>query len=146
MHDNMLLSRFEEGTLDRSDWIHRAHVQMAYIYLRRWPYDEALERIRSGIKRNNARWQVPDGPTSGYNETTTQAFLRLIAATMAAYGEVIPTADGQQFCDAHPQLMTTSVLRLFYSPAVRLDPRGKTEFLEADLASLPPIPRDRRDH
>ena len=71
MHDDMLFSRFEEGTLDRSDWIHRAHVQMAYIYLRSCLRDEALERIRSGIKRNNARWQASDGPTSGYNETTT---------------------------------------------------------------------------
>ena len=26
------LHPFEGGTLDRSDWIHRAHVQMAYIY------------------------------------------------------------------------------------------------------------------
>jgi|GEM_PF-4152550 len=30
MHDIVLLSRFEDGTLDRSDWTHRAHVKMAY--------------------------------------------------------------------------------------------------------------------
>jgi hypothetical protein len=75
----------------------------------------------------------------GYNETTTHAFAHLIAATMQAYGEVFPTIDGEAFCATHPQLMTRHVLRLFYSPARRMDPRAKQEFVEPDLAPLPKL-------
>jgi hypothetical protein len=82
---------------------------------------------------------VPEGPTSGYNETTTRAFLHLIAATMAAYGETHPTPDGDTFCDAHPQLMTRHALRLFYSPQRRMHSLAKTQFIEPDLAPLPKI-------
>ena len=82
---------------------------------------------------------MPESPTSGYNETTTVAFVRLVAATMAAYGDVLPAAAADAFCDAQPQLMTRNVLRLFYSPQRRMDPRAKTEFVEPDLAPLPRI-------
>jgi hypothetical protein len=35
--------------------------------------------------------------------------------------------------------MTRHVLRLFYSPQRRMDPRAKTEFVEPDLVPLPRI-------
>ena len=43
----------------------------------------------------------------------------------------------QEFCDTHPHLMQTSVLRLFYSPARRMDPKAKEGFVEPDLTPLP---------
>lgn len=95
--------------------------------------------MRRGIKAYNAANKVPEGPTSGYNETTTHAFVHLIAATMAAYAQAMPTPTADAFCDMHPQLMTRNVLRLFYSPERRMDARAKTEFVEPDLAPLPRI-------
>ena len=80
---------------------------------------------------------VPEGPTSGYNQTTTEAFIRLIDAVMRAYGEVMPTADSEAFCEMHPQLLNRHVLRLFYSPQRRMHPDAKTRFVEPDLTSLP---------
>lgn len=71
----------------------------------------------------------------------TQAFARLIAATIDAYEPVAPTSTADEFCDAHPQLMTRHVLRLFYSPAIRSNAAAKTQFVEPDLASLPNRPR-----
>jgi hypothetical protein len=65
--------------------------------------------------------------------------MQLIAATMRAYGRMLPTASADEFCDTHPQLMTRHVLRLFYSPRRRMEPRAKTKFMEPDLASLPRI-------
>ena len=71
--------------------------------------------------------------------TTTCAFMHLVAATMRAYGDTFPTATPDAFCDTHPQLMTRHVLRLFYSPQRRMDPRAKTEFVEPDLTPLPKL-------
>lgn len=140
MDDAEFLRQFESLALPFDRWTHRAHVKVAYLYLRSHPFDDALARIRRGIKAYNAANRVPESATSGYNETTTRAFLHLIAATMHAYDGVlaIPNADG--FCDAHPQLMTRHLLRLFYSPQQRMHRDAKTTFVEPDLAPLPKLP------
>jgi hypothetical protein len=137
MEDAEFLSLFEGLTLPFEQWTHRAHVKVAYLYLRRHPFDVALDRMRLGIRAYNAAHRVEEGPTSGYNETTTVAFMRLIAATIAAYDATMPTATADAFCDTHPQLMTRSVLRLFYSPQRRTHPDAKTKFVPPDLAPLP---------
>ena len=95
--------------------------------------------MRTGVKAYNAANAVPETETSGYNETTTHAFLCLIAATMRAYGPVMCVTSADAFCDAHPQLMTRHALRLFYSPQQRMHPLAKTQFVEPDLAPLPKL-------
>jgi hypothetical protein len=140
MTDDEHLRAFEELTLPFEQWTHRAHVKVAFTYLRRHAFDEALTRMRDGIRAYNARHAVPETETSGYNETTTHAFLHLIAATMCAYGQSHPTSDAEHFCDTHPQLMTRHALRLFYSPQRRMHPLAKARFVAPDLAPLPKLP------
>ncbi|MGE0610544.1 MAG: hypothetical protein AB7O62_25875 [Pirellulales bacterium] len=137
MHDDDFLQSFEDCTLPFGQWTHRSHVKVAYLYLRRFPFDQALDKVRTGIQNYNAAHQVPEGPASGYNETTTQAFLWLVAATMQAYGETLNTPSSDAFCDTHAQLMTKDALRFFYSPAARKHPLAKKQFVEPDLAPLP---------
>ena len=139
MNDAQLLEAFESLTLPLEQMTHRAHVRLAFACLQQHSFDEALARIRTGIKAFNAHHNVPDGPTSGYNETTTVAFLHLIAATMAAYNGTFQAPDADTFCDTHQQLMTRHALRLFYSPQQRMHPDAKTKFIEPDLAPLPEI-------
>ena len=139
MTDEEHLRAFETSTLPFREWTHRAHVKVAFAYLRRYPFDEALGRMRAGIKAYNARHEVPEGPASGYNETTTHAFMHLVWANMCAYGQSHPAPDADGFCDTHPQLMSRHALRLFYFPQRRMHPLAKTEFIEPDLAALPKI-------
>ena len=137
MTDAQLLEQFEQLTLPFELWTHQAHVRVAFIYLQRFQFDQALDCLRAGIKAFNAHNNVPESATSGYNETTTHAFAHLIAATMQAYAELVPVADSLAFCDAHPQLMTRHALRLFYSPKCRMNSLAKTTFIPPDLAPLP---------
>jgi hypothetical protein len=139
--DAEFLASFEARTLPFAEWTHRAHVKVAFLYVRTFGFDAALEKMRAGVRAYNAANHVPEGPTSGYNETTTVAFLQLVAATMAAYGGAFPTPTADAFCDAHPQLMTRHALRFFYSPQRRMDPRTEAQFVEPDLAPLPRIVR-----
>jgi len=141
MTDEELLRHFEAKTLPYNQWTHRCHVKVAYLYLKKHPFAEALEQMKNGVKAYNGFHNVPEGPTSGYNETTTHAFLHLIAATMEAYGDVLPTTMADDFCDTHPQLLSRHVLRLFYSPQQRMHPLAKTQFVQPDLASLPQLKR-----
>lgn len=137
MNDDQHVRAFEDLSLPFDQWTHRAHVKVAFIYLQRHSFPVALDRMRARIKAYNAHHNVPDTLTSGYNETTTLAFLHLVAATIQAYGQSHPTPDADAFCDTHPQLMTRHALRLFYSPERRMHPLAKTEFVEPDLAPLP---------
>ena len=140
MDDRDLLAQFESLTLPFAQWTHRAHVKVAYLYLRKErAFEAALAKLRRGIQAYNSANNVPESPTSGYNETTTHAFLRLIDATLRAYGEVFPAPDADAFCDAHPQLLTRHALRLFYSPERRMHPDAKRRFVEPDLAPLPVV-------
>jgi hypothetical protein len=139
MDDAELLQQFQYVTLPFDLWTHRAHVKIAYLHLQKYPFDEALARICDGIKRYNAANSVPESVTSGYNQTTTVAFLHLIAAVMRAYEHTHPVRNADEFCDTHPQLMSKHVLRFFYSPHRRMHPDAKTRFIEPDLAPLPKI-------
>jgi hypothetical protein len=138
--DREFLRQFEACTLPLPEWTHRAHVKVAFLYLRDHPLEVAIGKLRTGIRAYNAAHDVPEGPLEGYNETTTVAFARLVAATMAAYGNVLPAADAESFCDLHPQLLSKHVLRMFYSPQQRSRPEAKHQFVEPDLAPLPRIP------
>ena len=137
MHDDEFLRRFEDCSLPFDEWTHRAHIKVAYLYLRANDYDVALAKVRTGIKGYNAAHNVPESDTSGYNETTTCAMMQLVATTITAYEPVMPTPNADAFCDAHPQLLTKHVLRFFYSPERRMQLNAKMEFVEPDLAPLP---------
>jgi hypothetical protein len=138
--DREFLQQFESCTLPFGQWNHRAHLKVAFLLLRDHSFDEALDRMRAGVKKYNAAISVPEGPTSGYNETTTVAFMHLIRATVHAYSDTFPTPTADAFCDTHPQLMSKHVLRLFYSPERRMHPEAKHTFVPPDLAPLPRVP------
>src|SRR5215217_4930066 len=110
MDDAEFLRQFEARMLPFAQWTHRAHVKVAYLYLRRHSFAPAVDRIRAGIKAYNAANNVPEGPTSGYNETTTVAFMYLVAATIAAYESAFPTATANHSSDTHPQVITRNGL------------------------------------
>lgn len=139
MSDDELLHAFRTCALTHSEWNHRAHVRVAYLYLQQYGYELALQEFRTGIQKLNASHQVPESATRGYNETITVAFLRLVWATIGAYGRVLPTPNSDAFCDEHTQLMSKHDLRLFYSPERRLHPDAKYGFVEPDLAKLPDV-------
>jgi len=73
-------------------------------------------------------------PTSGYHETITAFWLRIVDATVQQYGQ-LPTAD-EFLVDFYPQLSQKKNHRLFYSPALSCT-EAKREFVEPDLTDLP---------
>lgn len=134
MNDAELIARFETQSISRTEWTHRLHVRMAYLYLREHPFAEALERIRRGIQRLNAANQVPEAPLAGYNETMTVAWATLVYSTLIEQG---PAATSDEFVDRQPHLLCSTLLRLFYSRAIWTEKDCKTTFVEPDLAPLP---------
>ncbi len=132
--DELFLKQFEERTLPFAQWTHRAHLKVAYLYLTRMDFDAAAEKVCNGIRAYNAANNVPESPTSGYHQTTTMAWLHIMAATIAEYG---PMATADEFLESQPQLTQKKILRLFYSRERFMSPEAKTTFVAPDLAPLP---------
>jgi hypothetical protein len=132
--DAEFLASFEAQRWPLDQWHHRDHIRLAYLYLRSLPFDQATDRIRAGIRAHNAAHGVPDQPTSGYHETMTIAWLRLVEVVLQEYG---PEETADAFCDAHPELSQKKTLRLFYSKERFMSAEAKAVFVEPDLAPLP---------
>jgi len=136
--DEQFLAEFEACRWPLDQWHHQHHIKVAYLYLRRFPFDEAVRRIRERIKAHNNAHNVPESLTGGYHETMTQAWMRLVDLTLREYG---PAETADLFYEQNPQLSEKKVLRLFYSRELFMSSRAKTEFVEPDLA---PLPKSRR--
>jgi hypothetical protein len=135
--DDLFIQQFENLTFPFSEWHHRAHVKLAYLYATRFGVEIAGRKLREGIRAYNAANGVVDAPTSGYHDTMTQAWLRIIHATVQVYGQ---RENADDFVDFHPQLGQKKILRLFYSPELFMSARAKQEFVEPDLTPLPRKP------
>jgi hypothetical protein len=136
MNDRQFLEEFEAAAIPRERWAHRDHVRMAFLYLRDHPFDDALSRIRAGIQALNRANQVPESDASGYHETVTVAWARLIHCTLAVHG---PVSSFNEFIAANPHLLHKSLLRLYYTRARILSTEAKSRFVDPDLAPLPDV-------
>lgn len=134
MNDEEFLKKFEAGLFPREQWHHKEHIKVAYLYLRQMPFEQAITRVRQRIKAHNLAQGVSESPTSGYHETMTHAWLRLVEVTLKEYG---PTENADAFYEQNSQLWQKKTLRLFYSRELFMAPRAKIEFVEPDLAPLP---------
>ncbi len=155
MNANKFLTRFEECTLDRAEWTHDAHVRMAWLYVNRSDsYRTAKSKVRTGIKKLNAAFLAqqnrPCGATApaepvavaepvaetkptGFHETITTAFLRIVAAR-GRTGESFAS-----FRNRNPDLFDRklSALLTHYSPELLFSEAAKKKFVQPDLEPLP---------
>jgi hypothetical protein len=132
--DEGFLRDFEALRIPHEGWTHRSHLRMAYGYLRRHPFEEALRRVREGIHRLNAAHGTPDLIDRGYHETLTVAWMRIVASTIVAHGA---GDDSEDFCNRHPHLLQRTLLRLFYTRDRLMSWEAKRGFVEPDLLPLP---------
>jgi hypothetical protein len=132
--DEAFIAAFEASAFPMEKWHHREHIRIAYLYLRRYPFDEAVTRLRSGIQALNAAHKAPDAIDRGYHETMTQAWMRLVHCTLNEFG---PKETGDAFLDEHTQLLSKRALRFFYSRDRIMSLEAKRGFVEPDLAPFP---------
>jgi hypothetical protein len=135
MDDEEFLRRIEDCTYPVNDFHHREHVKVAYLYLRRYTPDAAMDRMRASLKRFAAAHNVPvDVLDRGYHETITRAWMQLVEFTMV---ESDPAQTADQFYEANPQLWQMKVLRFFYSRPKLMSFEAKANFIEPDITPLP---------
>ena len=136
MNDETLLRRFEACELSTDEWHHREHVRLAYLYLLRLPYAEALDRMRAGLKALNTVHHTPETLERGYHETLTQGWLHLVYGALSEYG---PAANSEAFFEEQSHLLARRAMYFFYTRARLRSAEAKARFLEPDLTPLPAI-------
>jgi hypothetical protein len=128
---------FEQGLIPLDEFNHHAHVSVAYELLSRFPIDMAIERMRTAIHAYNAHHNVEQTQTSGYHESLTIAWMRIIHCVMAMQG---PAAGADAFLEQNPFLLCRTLLRLYYSRERIMSWDARTGWVEPDLAPLPEPP------
>ena len=78
MESTDLVKQFQNGTLEKSEWDHRAHLIVAVHFLTQFGPTEALLELREKIQTLNLSHGVFTTETSGYHETRTRTWLALI--------------------------------------------------------------------
>jgi hypothetical protein len=124
MTDDDFAQRFEDCTLPNSEFHHRDHVRLAWIYLRRLPPLEALARFTAALQR----FATFHGHAGLYHETITWAYLFLIHERMADS----PTGETwDDFAARHPDLVTwkPSILDRYYDPETLRSDRARRLFV-----------------
>ena len=134
MIDAEFLAAFENCSLPFEQWTHRAHIRVAYFYASESDLASAIDRMRAGIKAYNKATDTPEAIDRGYHETITVAFMQLIYTANLTTG---PHRSSNEFCEAHPELLSKSALKKFYSSERITTWGAKREFVEPDLCPLP---------
>jgi hypothetical protein len=132
MDDRTFLQAFEEGTLPPSEFSHRGHIRMAWLYLREYGWDEGIVRIRSGIQTFAARL----GATTKYHETITIFWARLVQHMMSEQPQLETFDD---FLAHFPQILDNRLIQQHYSAELLWSPLARGQWVEPDLVLMPAL-------
>ena len=128
------VASFEATTLSKDQWTHEAHVRVAWWYARTRPFPESLDAMRAGILRYNEVIGVETTADSGYHETVTVAWIRIMHDLVRGRSM---EEDFDDFCSSHPDVLDKRILLRNYTPQHLMSPEARAAFVEPDLSPLP---------
>jgi len=122
-----LLDKFVDTTLPSDQFHHQQHVQVAWLFVRKFGMPRALAEFTTALKR----FADAKGATGLYHETITWAFLLLIADRQAQCA----AATWEAFAQANPDLLVwkPSILDRYYSKELLSSELARRTFLMPDL-------------
>lgn len=84
------LAAFESGILPKERWTHAAHILTGACYVHALGEASAIARMRDRVSAYNLAVGGQNTPTSGYHETVTVFWIKLIAGNLSG----TPTRSG----------------------------------------------------
>ena len=134
-----LVTAFRDGTLPRADWTHTAHLRVGAWHVHHHGAVAALGLLRERITRLNERHGTVNSDTSGYHETITVAYVRLIDAFLATFAPDVALDARVEALLAGP-LADRTVLFRYWSREALMSVAARRAWVEPDLAflALPP--------
>jgi hypothetical protein len=130
-----LVARFLAGTLPRPEWTHSAHLAVGLWHVHRYGPDVAADRLRASIRALNERHGTANTETSGYHETITVAYVRLLDQFLSA-GVPGSTAESRLEDLLGGPLADRAFLLRFWSRELLMSPSARATWTPPDLAPL----------
>ena len=131
----ILIEGFESGTLPKNQWTHYAHFVMALWYTYHQPLHQARQSIKKGIKHYNESAGGKNTIDSGYHETITELYIRIIVCYQLSFGEatfanLLKNLSEQKFIDkAFPFT--------YYTKELLMSKEARMAWVNPDIAPLP---------
>jgi hypothetical protein len=124
-------AEFEACRLSPSDFDHRAHIRLAYVYLVGKDDETAQELVRSAL---TAFLRHHGLDLSKYHETMTKAWLLAVRHFM----ENSPACESAQaFIEHTPTLLDAGIMMTHYSAGLLFSDEARAAFVEPDLDPIP---------
>lgn len=127
MDQQELFDSFVDASLPADQFHHQQHVQVAWLFTRKYGMPGALGEFSDAIKR----FADAKGKAGLYHETITWAFLLVISERQARN----PAATWPAFETANPDLLVwkPSILERYYSKALLASDLARRTFVMPDL-------------
>ncbi len=129
--DARLLRAFERCALTPTQLPHRAHLRLAFIYLRLHPFDSALEILRRLLQ---AFLTHHGAPPAAYHETLTHAWLLAVRHFMQAQ-PLVTSSD--EFLLRCPALLDKKIMATHYTSDRLMSPAARANFVAPDRNPIP---------
>ncbi|MES1171745.1 MAG: hypothetical protein ABUL77_00785 [Bacteroidota bacterium] len=130
-----LAEEFQSQAIPRERWTHAAHLSVGAWHVDRFGADEAIARLRTGIRALNDRHGTANTTTSGYHETITVAYARLIEEFLAAFAPGLLLAARVDHLLASPLSQPSFLLRFWSRPSL-MSEAARAAWVPPDLAPL----------
>jgi hypothetical protein len=132
------LRAFETCTLPRSEWTHAAHLFTGACYVHAHGELEATAKMRANVSRYNLAAGGQNTETSGYHETITIAWIKLLAS-LRTHAAHLTRPEFAALAVAHfaPQ---PEIFRRHYDFDLLASREARARWIEPNLAPLE-IPR-----
>jgi len=131
-----LVSAFVDRTLPRGSWTHESHLRVGLWHVQTLGEAAAAEALRERIRRYNDSVGTPNTDISGYHETLTLFYVRLIADFVAGC-----RLKGDRPEDQEARLLAELGRRElpleYYSHARLFSTEARRHWLPPDLRPLP---------
>src|SRR5260221_8148370 len=128
MNDQEFITAFEQHTL--SEFPHKSHIRMAWLYLRADGWEIGQERIQREIREFAAAL----GASRKYHQTITLFWARLVQHAIEHETQI---DDFDTFIQNYPFLLSSRAISSHYSPMVIQSEEARQSWIEPDLRPLP---------
>jgi len=128
MTDQEFLTAFEQQAL--SEFPHRSHIRMAWLYLRANDLETSQAHIRDGIQR----FAEALGASRKYHETITLFWARVV---QHAIDHAPGIDDFDTFVERFPFLLNSKAIAAHYSSELLGSENARRAWCEPDLRPLP---------
>src|SRR5215831_21135906 len=128
--DEDFLCAFEDLSFPVSQFHHREHLRVAWLYLKSSDATRAAERMSAGIRR----FAGHHGATEKYHHTLTLFWMRLVAVAL------VETPEGCAFEEllvTHQELSDKNLPSKYYSQPLLDGLAAREGWVEPDLQPLP---------